>query len=476
MISIGIIVISYNFLSLSITNYLFENNFDWALAITLIYTSFDVLIILISLFHLLRLDVEDPNYIILFILLIGAICLTIGDFYLQLGIPFSIVFVGGQISDIFWSLLALMMVFAATLSNHISKLKEYIYDHPKLISFNKSIAFSLSSFIILVLLFQLIWSLYHPLAFNLVTLVLTIIIFSVYASYRQINLYMELDQLNSNLTNAYHQLSAANYELEVLNEDLRTETQALEESQFELLNQIETKNKIFSIISHDIRSPLGGIMMGLDTIERYFENLTKEEILQFIQVNNNAARNLFQFVESLLEWSRIQRGAFRLFPGYHNFQDLANSTLSLVETKAKEKNIELELKVDLENQIFVDGEGIKTILRNLLTNAIKFSPENSKISVFAEDLDECFIKVSVKDMGIGMSQEDVDKLFDIRTNPKMIGNSPEKGTGLGLLICKEIVELHKGKIWVESQLNVGTTFSFILPKNEFDCNKDVINV
>lgn len=225
-----------------------------------------------------------------------------------------------------------------------------------------------------------------------------------------------------------------------------------------------TKDKFFSIIAHDLRSPISGIMSLLEMVNEDFDQMGVDEIKEAIYEASISSRSTFNLTENLLEWSRVQTGRMSYSPKFISIIEILNELRSIYSQKFKEKNITFEYRKDREISSYADRQMTQTILRNLISNAIKFSNQNGTIDV-SIDVEVRFITISVKDSGIGMTQEQIDKLFKIDVSQSTKGTAGESGTGLGLILCKELVEKQGGKIWVKSEVNQGTEFLFTLPRS-----------
>lgn len=229
-------------------------------------------------------------------------------------------------------------------------------------------------------------------------------------------------------------------------------------------NENFVRDKFFSIIAHDLKSPLSGLLGFSQILETEYDKLTNYEKREFIGHVNTAAKNLNSLLENLLEWSRIQIGGMLVKPELFNLNSAVNEIINLFAQNAVNKHISFKKEIDSSLTIFADKNSFLTILRNLISNAIKFSNDNGTVNVVANDSDD-FVKIIIEDKGIGISEKNVQKLFRIDLNYTTIGTSQERGTGLGLIICKELVEKNGGKIWVESQMGRGTKMIFTLPKS-----------
>lgn len=231
--------------------------------------------------------------------------------------------------------------------------------------------------------------------------------------------------------------------------------------QLQVLNA--TKTKFFAIISHDLLNPIAAFHSLTKSMESSFGAIPKEKLQSFIKELSTSSEKVYLLLQNLLTWASINNGRMKYTPENTDLAILLTEVVGVQKMHAQEKSISLNLDITPEIIVFVDRLMIATVVRNLLSNAIKFSPENAKVQVSAIEL-ENMIQVSIKDYGIGMNNEDLDKLFKIEVDNKEIGSSTQKGTGLGLILCKELVEKCGGKIWVTSEVGKGSEFLFTLPK------------
>jgi len=223
-----------------------------------------------------------------------------------------------------------------------------------------------------------------------------------------------------------------------------------------------TKDKFFSIISHDLRSPLSGLMQILFIIAEDYDSLPNEEKLQMITDVANTSKKTYELMENLLEWSSIQTGTIPFYPKKLTLLMLLKNLEELYTQNLKSKEITLKIDVGPEISVFADKKMIETILRNLISNAIKFTHPNGTVSVSAEPGND-FVVIKVMDTGVGIKKEKLSELFQVDKVESTPGTAKERGTGLGLILCKELVEKQNGKMWVESKEDEGTTFYFTLP-------------
>lgn len=231
----------------------------------------------------------------------------------------------------------------------------------------------------------------------------------------------------------------------------------------ELKHLNETKDKFFSIISHDLRTPLNGLLGYAELLANEIDTLEKEEIKHFAGNMAEISKSTNTLLNNILDWSRVQTGRISFQPDIINLSYNIKRILNLLNASASNKNISLINSVAQETFIFADENMLHSILLNLTSNAIKFTRNDGTIKIACEELENHF-HLSVSDNGIGISKTNIDKLLDTDVIYSTNGTAKEKGTGLGLLLCKEFVEKHSGKIWIESQEGNGATFHFTLAK------------
>jgi signal transduction histidine kinase len=231
----------------------------------------------------------------------------------------------------------------------------------------------------------------------------------------------------------------------------------------ELQNLNATKDKFFSIISHDLKGPLNSFTAFSRMLINHTESLTKEEIQMLAKEIDKNLKNLFTLLENLLEWSRSQTGNIEFKPEPFDLNELIRQNGDLLTTQANNKKIELHYATADSYPVNVHKHSVNTVIRNLISNAIKFTPEAGRIFV-SVSISEKEFKVSVRDTGVGMSEDVIKKLFRIDTKYSTQGTANEKGTGLGLILCKDFIEKNGGRIGVNSEPGKGSEFFFTLPK------------
>ena len=236
----------------------------------------------------------------------------------------------------------------------------------------------------------------------------------------------------------------------------------LEESEERLKELNASKDKFFSIIAHDLKSPFTSFLGLSELLAEDFDEMDSGEIKTLLMELNKNAQNVYSLLENLLSWSRVQTGRMDFAPELIAPFEIIEKTQNLFEPVALQKGILLTSSIYSSRNIFSDRNMAETILRNLVSNAIKFTPENGVISVTVSDLED-FVEFSVRDSGVGIESDNLAKLFRIDSTHTTLGTKNEKGTGLGLILCKELVERNGGTMTVNSKLGVGTKFSFTVP-------------
>jgi signal transduction histidine kinase/tetratricopeptide (TPR) repeat protein len=295
---------------------------------------------------------------------------------------------------------------------------------------------------------------------------LVLFIVLLFLSYRQFRLKQKANKV----------LNSHNQNINFQNIKLQTVNKKLLDSEAKLKNLNATKDKFFSIISHDLRSPLNSLSGLLQLIIKYSENLSKEEMIDITTRLDKSVNDLSNLLNNLLQWSMSQMGSLDFKPEKNNLKKIVNENLDLVRLQAENKG--LQLKLDLRDNVGVlcDKNMLNFILRNLLSNSIKFTSAGGTVSVEAKNI-EGVCNIYVKDTGVGINPENLDKLFKLDEHYTTQGTNKETGTGLGLILCKEFVEKNNGTIKVESKQGVGTKFIIKLPSfDELELNTQEVKV
>ncbi len=236
----------------------------------------------------------------------------------------------------------------------------------------------------------------------------------------------------------------------------------LKESETRLRKANATKDKFFSIIAHDLRNPFSTILGACDMIAGDIKNFSYDELHFCVKSIQDSAKSTYELLENLLEWSRTQTGKFKLDPENILLEKIIIDEFSAAQKYAESKKIKTFYEIKSDIRIFADTQMLKFVIRNLLMNAIKFTNRNGTIQISAVQQKENVI-VCVEDNGIGIEAGKMDKLFDISEKISTPGTEKERGTGLGLLLCKEFIEMNRGTIWVESEVDKGSKFYFKIP-------------
>jgi len=224
-----------------------------------------------------------------------------------------------------------------------------------------------------------------------------------------------------------------------------------------------TKDKFFSILAHDLKSPLNVVVGYLDQLLTNKDNFDEASKHQYLQNSYEASKRLYQLLEDLLEWSRMQLGKMEWEPANMDVSLVAAEIIDLPTPNADKKQITLRTNIPEQTSVYADERMVTLIIRNLVANAIKFTESGGTITVASQPVGD-HEEITVADTGIGISQDNIPKLFRADFVYSTTGTAKERGTGLGLVLCKEFVEQNGGKIWVESEVGKGSQFRFTLPK------------
>jgi len=279
----------------------------------------------------------------------------------------------------------------------------------------------------------------------------------------------ELLQKNEQITKAYKDLETQSQHLNKLYLQLIQNETFLRKSNEELKKLNEMKDKFFSIVSHDLKSPFAGILTMTDIINHHLDEFSKDELADMVRSLNNTAQQTYKFLEDLLEWSRSQMGRLQMNITNEDLASIIGGTLLTLNQQAELKNITIENNVPVSTYALFDNNMMATIVRNLVSNAIKFTHKGGKVTLNAEKVSidgKPFVRLSVSDTGVGMDEAKILQLFSLEKVQSTPGTEKEKGTGLGIVICRDFIEKMGGKIAVESKLNEGTTFFVDIPAED----------
>ncbi|MDM8520460.1 GAF domain-containing sensor histidine kinase [Anaerolineales bacterium HSG6] len=244
---------------------------------------------------------------------------------------------------------------------------------------------------------------------------------------------------------------------------------ALQVANEELTRLNVNKDKFFSIVAHDLRGPFAPLINYSDLLVDIADTAPAKEIMEISEAIHSSAKVVYKLLDNLLEWSRLQMGQMSYHPTKIDLTAVVQQNLYLVERVAAQKNVVVQAQLPQQFCLNADEDMFDTVLRNLISNALKFTPADGQVTIFAQPYNgnkspSNAIEIAVCDTGVGMSKTDVNKLFKIETHHTTLGTNDERGTGLGLMICQEMVNYNHGKIWVESIEEEGTTVRFTVPR------------
>ena len=242
-----------------------------------------------------------------------------------------------------------------------------------------------------------------------------------------------------------------------LNNQLRNKNTEIDRKNKELVQLNSTKDTFFRILGHDLKSPMSTVVSFTDLLQNNYDQFSKEEILEYIGITKRSALDTIDLLENLLDWAKVQTGITTIKLLKTNVSQLINESIVHLHNVLIAKNI--NLIIDTPEDIFaaVDRNMTASILRNLLSNAIKFTNENGEIKLSAQKAEQGVL-ITISDNGVGMSKEKLNSLFQIEMASSSLGTKNEKGTGVGLILCKDFTEKQGGEIWAESELGKGSTF------------------
>ena len=254
-------------------------------------------------------------------------------------------------------------------------------------------------------------------------------------------------------------IEQANKELSMQKEEIQSFARKLEEAN-------HTKDKFFSIIAHDLKSPFNSIL-GFSTLllenHKEYDEDSREEMIKLI---NKGSQSAFNLLENLFTWALSQSGKMQFSPKKLDLKLIVDDVINILEGSAKRKEISIVNNVRSNEYVHVDENMIRTVLRNLISNSIKFTHKKGNITVSSSNENTDLVNVIISDTGVGMDENQINDLFRIDKNKSSEGTEKEKGTGLGLILCKEFIEKHKGSIYVESSIGEGSSFTFTIPVSE----------
>jgi signal transduction histidine kinase/Flp pilus assembly protein TadD len=266
-------------------------------------------------------------------------------------------------------------------------------------------------------------------------------------------LYMQ----NRNKQRLNKQLSDYNRELELR---VKERTKELEEAN-------ATKDRFFSIIAHDLRSPFNGLIGFTDLLSESYDDLSEDEKKEFIKLLKDSTNDVYSLLENLLTWASTQTGKLQINKTTIDLGSMANDIVAQNKSAANSKQLNVSVHIFSEQKAYADADSVNTVIRNLLSNAVKFTPRGGNIEIAIDEIQgddgNKYLRFSIKDNGVGIKPDHLEKLFELQRNARSFGTENETGTGLGLILCKEFMEKNDGALSVESRHGEGSTFSFTLP-------------
>ncbi len=235
----------------------------------------------------------------------------------------------------------------------------------------------------------------------------------------------------------------------------------------ELLQSINAeKDKFFSFLAHDLREPLSNFVAATQILTEEIQTMSLDEIRELTVSMKISASSIYCLLENLLEWSYFKRGVLEFTPKMHNLKNIVQNSIEVVSESVGKKNIVIDFSIADDLRVYIDKHMFESVIRNLVSNAVKFTPRGGKIIISASAVNDNFIKLKISDTGIGMNTELKSKLFLLSEKTSRPGTEGEPSTGLGLLLCKDFIEKNGGKIWVESEEGKGSAFSITIRQSE----------
>lgn len=297
--------------------------------------------------------------------------------------------------------------------------------------------------------------------FIILIFVTLLVIYFRFLEYKRTNFLLKMQK--EEIANTNKKLKELNLNLFEHKEKVDNLNKKLQESERNLININNTKDKLFSIISHDLRNPFASIVSFSRILKRDIDTLTKEEVKQLAEDLDHSVIRINNLLDNLLQWSRTQTGNIGFRPEYFDLKEIVAENIELFSSTAREKDIEIIDQISGKAEVYADMNMTDTVLRNLISNALKYTHPGGKVEISASMETES-VFISVADTGIGISEKDKKKLFRSDMLHSTYGTRDEKGSGLGLLICRDFVKRQGGDLTIKSEQGKGSIFSFSLPR------------
>jgi two-component system CheB/CheR fusion protein len=237
----------------------------------------------------------------------------------------------------------------------------------------------------------------------------------------------------------------------------------IKDNEMKLIELNATKDKFFSLIAHDLRGPFNALLGFTKLLEYELPTMTQDRIQKVAVTMRKSATNLYNLLENLLAWSQMERGVNTIIPESFSVMTRIIESMATIQELAIKKGIHVKYEINNDLMVFADSNMFATIIRNLTSNAIKFTPKGGNITIGAKPMADHWVEISITDTGIGMDQDLQENLFKLEVNTSRKGTEKEESTGLGLIICKGYIEKLGGRMWLESKEGQGSTFHFSLP-------------
>jgi signal transduction histidine kinase len=276
------------------------------------------------------------------------------------------------------------------------------------------------------------------------------------------NTRKKLEKHEQNLVLKNDEYEKINKELQITNYELLTAKDEAQKSEKKLQDLNSTKDKMFSIIAHDLRSPFNSILGYSDLLLDSTYEQEASEAEMYLNIIQTSAKNTLNLLDNLLSWAKSQTGQLNFRPEKIILSEVIHEILEISNSAAKIKNISLAYLSINNYEVFADENMLQTILRNLVSNAIKFTKPKGKVDIYTEQTNG-LIEIRITDNGIGMDEKAISELFVLNVHESSVGTRNERGSGLGLLVCKEFIEKNGGTLRIESKKEIGSSFIFTLP-------------
>jgi signal transduction histidine kinase len=447
------------------------------LLMVFIYPVLDIVSIWIIMILFFTYPVKSSQKV-LGLFLAAAICIFFSDLYYLISSIYKPMGRGYLVDVGYFAYYFLLILAGLTGFKEIRAQKSDVKGSDTVFKQNNWIVFLPGVFLITLIGLMLVFALnqsfvlYNGIIVLIVFIIILFIIHQYLVVIDNIKLTNEMRQINTQLESKVEQrtaeLSKANTELQDEMKEREKAEQHLARSNQDLALLNRDKDKLFSMLAHDLRSPLGSMMNLSALLVENIKDFDESELMEVIDTLNKSATQTFQLLNDLLAWSSIQMGRGEREKEVFAISEIVSENIIILDSDAARKQIEILADIDPAILAFADKFAIQTVLRNLLSNAIKFTHSHGSITVLAKE-NHNSVEMSVIDTGIGIAKEKQKKIFRVDTVSSSPGTDGEKGTGFGLLLCKDLVERNGGKIWFESEKGKGSAFHFTIPvQNEKD--------